>query len=314
LGLLEGKIDVNPTTAYLMTYIEGKCTANCGFCPQARNSKSNADRLSRVTWPCFPFSSVTAALDTVVKNGKIKRVCIQALNVPNVFLHIEALVKEIKKQQNVLVSVSCQPLNCQNIQLLKNAGVDRIGIALDAVTETIFRKIKGDTAGNAYSWSHEISLLKEALSIFGVGNVSTHLIVGLGETEKEVTDIIQWCVNMDILPAMFAFTPVCGTVLEKNTQPDILSYRRLQLARYLLVYGITRLEQIHFNTTGKITSFKVNSDVLENIINSGQPFQTSGCPNCNRPFYNEKPRGPLYNYPRILSKKEIAEIKKQLVY
>ena len=24
---------------------------------------------------------------------------------------------------------------------------------------------------------------------------------------------------------------------------------------------------------------------------------TSGCPGCNRPFYNERPRGPIYNYP-----------------
>ncbi|MFX1449773.1 MAG: PfkB family carbohydrate kinase, partial [Promethearchaeota archaeon] len=39
-------------------YKVGKCTANCGFCPQARNSQSNAELLSRVSWPAFPMSSV----------------------------------------------------------------------------------------------------------------------------------------------------------------------------------------------------------------------------------------------------------------
>ena len=36
----------------------------------------------------------------------------------------------------------------------------------------------------------------------------------------------------------------------------------------------------------------------------GEPFQTSGCPDCNRPFYNEQPAGPLYNYPWPLSPAE----------
>jgi biotin synthase len=314
LGLLEGKTDANPTAAYFMTYTKkGKCTANCSFCPQAKNSKSNADLLSRVTWPIFPVSSVTVALDDAIKNGKIKRVCIQALNIPNVFLQLESLVKEIKKQK-IPVSVSCQPLNSQNVQLLKNAGADRIGIALDAATETIFRKTKGDEADSVYSWNNEISLLKEALSIFGEGNVSTHLIVGLGETEKDVATIIQWCVNMGILPALFAFTPVRGTALENQSQPDIVSYRRLQLVRHLLVYGITCLEHLHFNAVEEIVSFGTSFETLEVVINSGKPFQTSGCPNCNRPFYNEKPNDTLlYNYPKSLNQKEIEKIKKQLL-
>jgi len=316
LGLLEGKMNVPVLTAYLMTYIDnGRCSANCGFCPQAKSSKNNADMLSRITWPSFSLPLVTAALVNAFKNGQIKRVCIQALNIPNVFLQLEALIKEIKKQDNTIpISVSCQPINSQDIHLLKNAGVDRIGIAIDAATETIFHKIKGaQTGNNTYNWYSEINLLKEAVSIFGTGQVSTHLIVGLGETEKEVTSFIQWCVTLGILPALFAFTPIRGTALEKQPQPNIISYRRLQLARHLIVYGITRLEHMQFNACEEILSFGVKPDTLNTIIQSGIPFQTSGCPSCNRPFYNERPSGPFYNYPTKLNKKEIAEIKKQLL-
>jgi biotin synthase len=312
LGLLEGKMDAAPTTAYLMTYTEGKCTANCGFCPQAKNSKNRAELLSRVTWPNFPTSSIINALDTAAKSGKIKRVCIQTLNISDVFLQLEALVKEIKKNSDICISVSCQPLNRQNLQLLKDAGVERIGIALDAATETIFHKIKGAEAGSAYSWTNEFDLLKEATSIFRTGKVSTHLIVGLGETEKEAVSLIQYCFDMGVLPALFAFTPVPGTALEKHPQPNIASYRRLQLARHLIVNNLTRLEHMTFDIAEKIISFGVNSTLLKGIINIGEPFQTSGCPNCNRPFYNEKPSGPLYNYPRNLHIKEIDEIKQQL--
>ncbi len=70
LGLLEGKLDAQPTTAYLMTYRTGKCTANCGFCPQARASKSSTELLSRVTWPTFPTPNVLTALTATAKAGK----------------------------------------------------------------------------------------------------------------------------------------------------------------------------------------------------------------------------------------------------
>jgi len=311
LGLLEGKNDVNPTTAYLMIHTESKCSANCSFCPQARDSNSRADMLARVTWPRFPTAVLISALSNAVKERKVSRVCIQALNIPGVFLNLDGLVREIKKQ-NVCVSVSCQPLNRQNILLLKNAGVDRIGIALDAASETVFCKIKGIATGGVYSWDDEIKLLVEALAIFGAGRVSTHLIVGLGESERDVMCLVQWCVDSGVLPALFAFTPVCGTVLEKCSQPDVVSYRRLQLARYLLVWGISRLERLGFDSVGRIVKFGVDFAVLKGIVGSGEPFRTSGCPDCNRPFYNEKPSGPLYNYPRVLDVEEVEEILGQL--
>jgi biotin synthase len=312
LELLNGKLDAEPTTAYLMTYKMGKCTANCGFCPQARGSKSSTELLSRVSWPTFPTANVLTALGTMARQGKIKRVCIQALNYPSVFVHLQALVKEIKKQAAIPVSVSCQPLNAVNIELMAKAGVDRLGIALDAATKALFEKVKGKDTGGTYAWENQFNLLNEAVAVFGKGNVSTHLIVGLGETEEEAAQIIQKCVDMSVLPALFAFTPIRGTGLENNSPPPLESYRRAQLMRFLMVNGLVRYEHMHFDDEGKITNFGTSSHGLKQIIEEGTPFLTSGCPDCNRPFYNEKPSGPIYNYPRKTSQEEIEKIKKQL--
>jgi lipoyl synthase len=312
LGLLDGKLDAEPTTAYLMTYRLGKCTANCGFCPQARASKSSAELLSRVSWSTFPTLKVLTALSDAAKEGRIKRVCIQALNYTEVFGHLETLVERIKMHSAIPVSVSCQPINTQNIELLKKAGVDRLGIALDAATEAIFVKVKGKDAGGSYNWQNQFTQLRAALAVFGKGTVSTHLIVGLGETEKEAAEVIQRCVDMNVLPALFAFTPVRGTALETQSPPDFESYRRVQLARYLIVKNKARVENMQFSSEGKIFRYALSNESLEPIIASGLPFQTSGCPDCNRPYYNEKPSGPIYNYPRKLNKEEIEEIKKQL--
>jgi biotin synthase len=312
LGLLEGKLDAEPTTAYLMSYKPGKCTANCGFCPQAKTSQSKTELLSRVSWPAFPVDSVIAAVGNAVKAGAIRRVCVQTLNYPEAFSDLCSLASTLKKHVSVPLSVSCQPMNAQNLWSLHQAGVDRIGIALDAATEKIFDKVKGENAGGPYRWQDEFTLLKAAIGIFGEGNVSTHLIAGLGETEKEAAELLQKCVNIGVLPGLFAFTPVRGTALEKNPPPKLNAYRRLQLARYLIVNSLTRFDDMLFSASGQITDFGVSEDLLIRIVESGKPFLTSGCPDCNRPFYNEKPSGPMFNYPRALSATDTAEIKLQL--
>jgi biotin synthase-related radical SAM superfamily protein len=312
LGLLEGRLDAEPTTAYMMTYKTGKCTANCGFCPQAKTSLSKAELLSRITWPIFPTKTILTGIKNAVNNKRIKRVCIQALNYPNVFSHLVALIKAIKQHANVPISISCQPLNSKNIHRLAEAGANRIGIALDAATEKLFAQVKGSVAGGPYKWKNQFKQLQEAVEVFGKGNVTTHLIIGLGETEKEAISIIQQCVNMSVLPALFAFTPIRGTALENNPQPRIEAYRRIQLARYLILNGTARYENMHFDVDGQIADFNVKKETLRRAVESGEPFLTSGCPSCNRPFYNEKPSGPIYNYPRNLRPEEIATIRQQL--
>ena len=39
----------------------------------------------------------------------------------------------------------------------------------------------------------------------------------------------------------------------------------------------------------------------------GKTFETSGCQDCNRPFYNESVSGPRYNHPRELTEEELSE-------
>jgi biotin synthase-related radical SAM superfamily protein len=312
LGLLEGKLDAAPTTAYLMTYKVGKCASNCLFCPQARTSRSKTELLSRVSWPAFATENVLQKIGNASAAQQIRRVCIQSLNYPGVFAHLAALATAIKQHTNISISVSCQPRNKEDTQCLAEAGVDRIGIALDAATETLFSEVKGSGTGSPCTWESQFKRLREALQVFGIGNVSTHLIVGLGETENEAVSLIQRCADMGVLPALFAFTPVRGTPMERKPQPPIEKYRRIQLARYLIAKGHVRSEDMHFDSAGCLTDYDVEKETLTWIVETGKPFLTSGCPDCNRPFYNEKPRGPLYNFPRNLRREEISAIKRHL--
>ncbi|MGD8546078.1 MAG: radical SAM protein, partial [Candidatus Bathyarchaeota archaeon] len=312
LGLLKGELDAVPTTAYLLTYRKGRCTANCAFCPQARESRGRSDMLSRISWPTLSTQQVMQGIQRTVEDGQIKRVCLQALNYQQVFRHLLAIVRAICSMIQVPISISCQPLNRDNILRLAEAGAERMCIPLDTATEEIFSKVKGHHVGGPYVWEEQMKLLSQALEIFGRDKVSTHLIVGLGETEKQMADLIQQCVDKGILPALFTFTPIPGTRLENNVQPSLQKYRRIQLVRYLILHRNIKFDQMRFDEKGNIKCFGINKEEISRIIQSGEPFVTSGCPSCNRPYYNEKPSGPIYNYPRPLTRDEIARINQEL--
>lgn len=312
LGLMRGMLDAKPTTIYLLTYRPGRCFANCGFCPQAKASKGRADMLSRVTWPLFPTEQVLSRIEQVVEGGAIKRVCVQALNYPTVFEDVLSLAREILSRVRLPISISCQPLDRKKMKKLLEAGVERVSIALDAATREIFDRVKGPLAGGPYVWEEQRKALREAVQIFGKGSVSTHLIVGLGENEKEIVQTMQWCVDLGVYPSLFAFTPIPGTALENHHQPSLSHYRRVQIAQYLVTHGKARYENMTFGEDGRLIDFGVSKEQLWQVIKTGSPFITSGCPGCNRPYYNEKPSGPIYNYPRRPLPEEIIEIEKQI--
>jgi len=266
--------------------------------------------LSRLVWPSFPTAQVVDGIETAIKQNMVKRVCIQTLNYPTVFDEVLSVISNIRSTCAVPISISCQPVNSDTMKKLAEAGVERIGIPLDAATEEIFDKIKGKQAGGPYVWQKQLTVLEDAVKVFGKNRVSTHLIVGLGETEEDLAKVFQLCVDIGVYPALFAFTPVLGTALEHSLPPSISLYRRVQLARYLIALSKVRWENLCFDHNGRIVDFGVSRKTLKEIITSGTPFLTSGCPNCNRPYYNEKPSGPIFNFPQMPTIEEIGEIER----
>ncbi|MHA2037926.1 MAG: radical SAM protein [Promethearchaeota archaeon] len=297
-----------PTTCYIMTYKEGHCAANCGFCPQARSSKSSEQKLSRVTWPIFPFKDYLTKLKYLPSSKQFKRICIQTLNYPDNFRDLMDIITQINHYVKIPISVAVPPMSRDNLKELKLAGVQRIGIALDGSTPEIFNRIKGDDVNGPYEWEQHFQKLREALDIFSEGFVSTHLIIGLGETEKDVIVRIEELHKLKILVSLFAFTPIKGTKFETLHQPPILNFRKLQLGRYLIVKKEKNQSDFTFNTRGDIVHLNISTRELKDIIYNTEAFLTSGCPGCNRPYYTSKPSGPIYNFPRKVKESENEEI------
>ncbi len=311
IGLIDAWVAVKPSTAYFLTCIGEKCSSNCGFCPQARSSKSRNDMLSRVIWPSFKLDIVVDRISRAERASKIKRICLQAMNYHGVFQDVLDIVQKMKSKSNLPISLSFQPIEVDNIRLLANL-IDRISIPIDIANKELFEKIKGRSAGGPYEWKKQINCLMDAVKIFGKERVTTHLIVGLGETDFDLIKMIQWSTDLDILPSLFAFTPIEGTILENLTSPPLPRYRAMQVAHNLLVENKARMDDMKFDSNGRLRDFGISKKELDEIILNGKAFSTWGCPSCDRPFYNEKVTGPLYNFPVLPSKDERAMIAEQI--
>jgi biotin synthase len=288
------KSDAVPTTAYIM--IGEKCRNNCLFCAQARESKAKDSLLSRVTWPEYADHEVVDGIVAAYNSGKVKRTCLQVVNTDDSWnLTLHALDK-LQEKQPMPVCVSSHITSLGQAKLLIATGAERICIALDAATPKVYKQVKYG------SWDSKWQLLEECADNLP-GRITTHLIVGLGETEAEMVETIVRCLAKDITVGLFAFTPLKGTDYAGRTPPDIGSYRRIQIALYLLKQGHSP-DVIRFRS-GRIVGFDVPN--LRNILAEGRAFETTGCPDCNRPYYNERPGGVMYNYPRPLTSCEVAQ-------
>ncbi|MCW4011382.1 MAG: radical SAM protein [Candidatus Bathyarchaeota archaeon] len=308
LGLLKYRLSVPPTTAYIMSYTDGPCQANCSFCAQACGNDAEHDQLSRVIWPDFSLEDILAGFHEPAY-PVLERVCYQVINYPGFLEDTVDIIEMFKRKTDLPVSVDICPVSRSGLEKLKQAGAEYISLPLDGATEEIFNNVKGPGVDGPYRWETHFKALEAAVEIFGEGFVGSNIIVGLGETEEDTVVLIQSLVGMGVRPILFAFTPVPGTRLEKLTQPDLLAYRRIQVARYLIVNGYAGYEDIKFKD-GRITGFNVPN--LVEVLSDGEAFRTTGCPGCNRPFYNERPSGPFYNYPRkpteTETRKELEEL------
>ncbi len=297
LGLRKSRTEVRPTTAYLM--VGRRCMMDCSFCPQARNSEAQANLLSRVTWPESEPGITAERIASRYRTGDLKRACIQVVKERESRAASREMVKKLRSLSDIPCCLSVDVEDLKELAEVFKWGVDRIGLPLDAASARVYRRCKGG------SWHRKWHLLQEAARLYP-GRVSTHLIVGLGESEEEMVRTIGALVEMGVRVGLFAFTPVRGTAWEDRPQPPLDSYRRIQAGHFLLAHGHQGLGGFQFEN-GRLVSFGLKPDKLAHLLGTGEAFQTTGCPDCNRPYYNESPRGPIYNYPRPLTGEEVAE-------
>jgi biotin synthase len=327
LGLVAGRMHRTACTHclnLLVTYPEG-CRANCAYCGLARHreeARDYADRnFIRVDWPAARYDDVIARVKAGADKGQFQRMCISMITHPS--SNDDTLVllgKWVSAVPQVPVSILSNPTTLEKADLVRmhRMGADIFTVALDAVTPAIFERTRGKGVDSPHKFEHYWRAIEWAAEIFGPEKFGAHLIGGLGETEREILEVAQKIRDMGGHNHMFAFFPERASLMEDWPAVDRGQWRRVQLARYIIDYAGGSFHDMRFDGKERVIEFGVSGQKLEEIISSGKPFRTSGCPGkdgdisaCNRPYGDSSPTDIL-SFPFALARRDVARIRRQL--
>ena len=271
------------TTINLLQYYPDGCKANCIYCGQAREVAKGPDckTLIRVEWPLRPLNEVIKRIKERQGDPKygLQRICVGQLAHPKAPIDSIEITRRIREAGIELqISELITPTYTFRKHLIemKKVGGDMVDVAIDAASKRVFEKTRGKIVRSMHRWERYLEGIDEAVEVFGKGNAGIHLIIGLGETEKEAVDLMWYAHSRGARITLFAFYPENGTPMGNRRPVQLNVYRRMQLVRWLIENDLITYSDLEFDEEGKLININIPSDITIDEI--APAFQTSGCP------------------------------------
>ena len=303
----------------LLNYNNG-CAARCAYCglSNKRRGEYGDKSFIRVTWPNYALDDIVERISQ--RQDRVKRICISMITNRRSIADTRAICARLRASFDIPVSLLISPtiVSREDLISFKEAGADKVGVAIDLATPELFEQYRGKGVGGPHTWDRYMGCLTSAIEIFGHRNAGSHFVTGMGETEKEMVDIIQIVQDMGGWTHLFSYFPEADSQMKDHPMPDMDHYRRIQLARYLIDENISHARQFTYDDKGRIVDFGIRPQRLMAVINSGEPFRTSGCEGydgevaCNRPYANSRPGPDIRNFPFPPDADDIARIRWQM--
>jgi radical SAM protein (TIGR04043 family) len=124
----------------------------------------------------------------------------------------------IKAAVDLPIQGQCEPPDDDRwFHRMKAAGIDALGMHLEAVTPAVRARIMPGKA--SVPIERYMSAFETATAVFGRGQVSTYILAGLGDTAEAVLDMCERLVAIGVYPFVVPFVPISGTPLEDHPAP-----------------------------------------------------------------------------------------------
>ncbi|MGJ8678266.1 MAG: MSMEG_0568 family radical SAM protein [Akkermansiaceae bacterium] len=207
--------DVLATTILQTCIRYGNKKTKCQFCAIGESLKSGATIAHKTPAQLAEVAAAAQKLDGV-KN------VVMTTGTPVTSDRGAAVLVEsaraIKDATNLPIQAQCEPPDdFAWFQKLKDAGVDSLGMHLEAWDESVRAEIMPGKA--EVPVSYYIKAFKAAVEVFGKGQVSTYLLAGLGDSEESLLSASEQLIELGVYPFVVPFVPVTGTQLEDHPAP-----------------------------------------------------------------------------------------------
>jgi radical SAM protein (TIGR04043 family) len=125
----------------------------------------------------------------------------------------------IKQRTGLPIQAQCEPpADFGWFSRLRRAGVDTLGMHLEAWDESVRRRIMPGKAEVPRAFYMEA--FASAVKVFGRGQVSTYLLAGLGDTVEGLLEASRTLIDVGVYPFVVPFVPVGGTPLAGHRPPS----------------------------------------------------------------------------------------------
>ena len=304
----------------LLSYADG-CLSDCGYCGLARTRPvaPDAERsFIRVQWPLVATDDLVSRLER--HESTLSRLCISMVTHARAFEDTLALSARITRSVDTPLSVLVAPsaLDEQRLLALRKAGVQTIGIGLDAVTEELFGALRTDVPHGGLRWERYQRTIEAARRVFGPWQVNCHTLVGLGESDRELIACFTNLLEHQVHAYLFCLHPEPGSRMADHPRPSLRRWRRIQLAKLLLEERGLDVSALRFDDGGALVAIHAPQELVDEVIADGHAFMTNGCaaasgaPGCTRPMGSWRASEPPRDFPWRPSAGEIRQIRSDL--
>ncbi|OYV36394.1 MAG: radical SAM protein [Rhodospirillales bacterium 20-64-7] len=145
----------------------------------------------------------------------------------------------IKAQVEIPIQGQCEPPRDPGwFGRLREAGIDTLGMHLEAVTPAVRARIMPGKA--TVTLQRYFDAFAAAVPVFGRGQVSTYILAGLGDTAEAILATCERLIALGVYPFVVPFVPVSGTSLAgaPAPSPDFMRSILPPLGRMIAAAGL----------------------------------------------------------------------------
>jgi radical SAM protein (TIGR04043 family) len=208
--------DVLATTVLQTCMRYGKRETSCQFCAIGRSLASKSTVAEKTPEQLAEVVAAAIALDGV------KHVVLTTGTPPTPDRGAAVLARAaraIKAAVSIPIQGQCEPpADLDWLERMADAGIDSLGMHLEAVTERVRRRImpgKAEVPLDTY-----MEAFSRGVSVFGRGQVSTYILAGLGDPAEAIVEACRTLVALGVYPFVVPFVPISGTPLEHHPAPS----------------------------------------------------------------------------------------------
>lgn len=175
--------------------LSARCIYNCAYCTSplldpSEDKHLTTDRIMEMLDESVSIYDVTSVSFTSGVIGSVDE---------TVDRFVDAVAAVRSRYPDMPIGVEPYVTSREHIRRLRDAGADEIKINIETPRRDLFEKACPDL-----DFDSVLSLLRDAVDIFGRGNVVSNIIYGMGETDADLDVMMERLCRMGVLPGLRA--------------------------------------------------------------------------------------------------------------